>query len=251
MKKIFILSVMFVFCACSVFAASYYDSVDQIKEFNPDGKKYEFVRDFIHSLSYLQANDDRSKKISGMSFDKLDNVQKGRELISGFVKDNANIRVAKNLLKKYISPENGLMLKVTDLFTEVCDELIVINKSERQLLQDFQEIQEKQELESFDGKEFRDRQRKLASIRRDSLKKLFEASMLVTKVLVSNKEDRFDQLTMLGITSQERKKLLEKLDKFYSKEFDGSLKEGQSFLQASVAVIRDVLMDTTWGLLDD
>ena len=62
MKKIFILSVMFVFCACSVFAASYYDSVDQIKEFNPDGKKYEFVRDFIHSLSYLQANDDRSKK---------------------------------------------------------------------------------------------------------------------------------------------------------------------------------------------
>ncbi|MBU0469626.1 MAG: hypothetical protein KKF78_10700 [Candidatus Omnitrophica bacterium] len=251
MKKIFIVSALFMFCSCVAFGANFYDSVDKIKEFNPDGRKYDFVKDFIFSLSYLQINDERSKKVSGLSFDKLDNVQKGRELISGFVKDNANIRVSKNLLKKYITPENGLMLKVADLFTEVCDELIAVNISERQLLTEFQEIQEKQELDDFDGKEFRDRQRKLASLRRDSLKKLFEASMLVTKVLVSDKEDRFEQLTMLGITSRERTKLLEKLDKFGGKEFDGELREGQSFLQGSIAIIREVLMDTSWGLLDD
>ena len=96
MKRILIISLLFLFCCCTVFGASFYDSVDEIKEFNPDGKKYDFVKDYIFSLSYLRTNEERSKKVSSLSFNDLDDVQKGRELISGFVQDNANIRVAKN-----------------------------------------------------------------------------------------------------------------------------------------------------------
>ena len=251
MKKTGFVLVLFLFCCCTAFGANFYDSVDKIKEFNPDGNKYDFVKDYIFSLGYLKTNEERSSQISSMSFNDLDDVQKGRELINGFVQDNANIRVAKNLLKKYIAPENGLMLKVADLFAEVCDELVVVNKSERQLLEEFQEILEKHEMDDFDGNDFRDKQRKLASKRRNSLKKLFEASMLVTKVLISDKEDRFDQLTKLGITSKQKEKLLEKLDKFSGEDFNGELREGQSFLQGSITVIREVLMDTSWGLLEN
>lgn len=250
MKKTLTFLVLFMFYSGVVFGANFYDSVDKIKEFNPDGKKYEFVKDYIFSLTYLKANEERSKKVSSMSFNKLDDVQKGRELINGFVQDNVHIRVARNLLNKYVSPENGLMLKVVDLFAEVCDELVIVNKSERSLLEEFQEIQAKQEMADFDGSEFRSKQRKLAEKRRDSLKKLFEASMLVTKVLVSDKEDRFDQLTMLGITVEEKDKLLEKLDQFGGEDFNGELREGQSFLQGSISAIREVLMDSSWRLLD-
>ena len=39
-----------------------------------------------------------------------------------------------------MTPENGMILKVADLFTEVCVELTGINSSERRLLEEFQRL---------------------------------------------------------------------------------------------------------------
>ena len=39
----------------------YYVDVEKFKQFNPDGHKYEFVQDFLVSLSYLKINVQRNE----------------------------------------------------------------------------------------------------------------------------------------------------------------------------------------------
>lgn len=228
----------------------YAEDIEKFKAYNPDGQKYEFVRNYLTSLSYFKANDEKSENVVIKISSELDDADKVASLIENLVQENANLRAARNLLKKYKTSPNGLILKVTDLFAKVCDEQIDFNDREKNILKNLHDVLVKADIQNFDKRDFVRTQRWLASERKESLKKLLEASMLVKKVLVSNKPDAYGELTSLGITKEERKKLLSKMNDLFGKNYRGELQEGQSFIKGSILVIRGVLEDTTWGTID-
>lgn len=248
---ILFVSFMSVFSCAFSFAE---DHADFIKN-NPDGQKYDFIRTYLTALNYLYMNETRQSKrdftnIQGTSKEKND--QYFRELM----RDNINIRTSRNLMKPYFSAGNPLMVKATDIFYQVCDEQAKLNDEEMELIKKETPVKTKIDPNHLPEKNDSvqaplDEYIVLNNRRKESLQKLLEASLLAAKVLISNKTDQEGDLVVLGINKEERKKLLLKTDIFRGSGYEGEMREGQSFLEASVASIRDVLKDPSWGTLED
>ena len=80
---------------------------------------------------------------------------------------------------------------------------------------------------------------------------IVENSVLMTKVLFSEHVDPSKLTKRLAITSDERDKLIEKLDEFAKENLDWGLKPGQTFIQAAEASIREVLEDPLYVSADE
>lgn len=220
------------------------------RKHNPDWKKYEFTRDYLTSLGYLKKNYDRQDHIdlNGSELDILNRIARMRDAL---IQENVNLRVARNYLKRYKNQAtNGLMLKVTDMFTLVCDDLIQLNSRQRILLEEMHGLQRKGGLDQATAKTFEDRQQEINNARRDALKTLLKSSILVTKILVSPTENYYGEFDRLGVTQEQRYKLLDKIRHFDEASYQGELRSGQSFLEGSVVTIREILEDHNFESLD-
>ncbi len=255
MKKCILISftILLVLCSSQLLKAA--DDTQEFIKHNPDGDKYSFVRNYLTALNYINLNETRKSKRDFLNFEgskeeKLD--QYLREL----TRDNVNIRTARNLMKRYFVVNNPLMVKITDIFYVVCDEQTRLNDEEINLMKNG--VAEKIVYtpnnlpdENKPSLDVLKKQIELNDRRKEVLQKLLEASALVSKVLVSSQTDTDGELVVLGINDVERKKLLLKMDEFYGREFEGKIREGQSYLEASVVAIREILEDYSWGTLDD
>ena len=254
-KSVFIIFFLLVFFSRAAAADNPAIAVEKLKKYNPDGQKYAFVKDYLTSLSYLNINGKRKDKEAGIiqsvNLKEKDRIQK---LKDNLIQDNINFRVARNTIKRYVSPktENGLILKAAELFVKVCDEQIDFNQQERDLLSKVSIPKDEDETTNpLDDRVFSESQQKLAALRKDSLMQLFETSSLATKILISDKTDNYGNFNRLGITQQQRRNLLNKIDDFPGDGFKGELREGQTFLEGSVSIIRKILDDYyTWDTLD-
>lgn len=251
MKKILPLMV-FVFLLSIPFAGGdlLYTDAEKFREHNPDVGKYDFVKDYLNSLSYLKTNEKRDREVTVKSSGALEKIENVKALIDNLIMDNANLRVARNYLKKYKRSPNGLILKVTDLFIKVSDEQIEFNNQERGLFESLHQFLESDDFKNFNKDKFLEDQKYLSDVKRESLKGLLEASLLVNKILISENPDEFGEYVNLGITKKERQKLLKKINEFEGGDYQGDLREGQTFLQGSVSVIREILEDKSWAALD-
>ena len=225
------------------------DSQKFIK-YNPDGKKYEFVKNYLISLTYLKKNAQRSQNPPEFISEEFEKGDFFKALMEDLVRDNINLRIARNFVKKYQIPENKLILKATNLFMQVCDEQISINNKERKYIGKVSQKQSNEGLEDVDRKRFADKLLSLSLERKESLRSLLEASMVINKLLISNQIDDYDEFVMLGVTEEEREKLVLQLDEFNEDSFQGEIRQGQTFLQGSVSVLREVLSDESWDTLE-
>ena len=253
MKKNIILAIAVFFLSGSIVSAgtNYYTDVEEFQKYNPDGEKYQFVKMYITSLIYLNKNAYRQRQLPEFDADLLDDLEGLQAFIDHLVLSNVNLHVAKNLIKKYRIPENGLILKVSDSFVTMCEQQIELNQREKQLMEGVIKLSKNDQLEKFDKEKFLHEHKKLAFRRKESLKDLLESSILVNVVLISDKTNIYGEFVRLGITQEERYKLLNKLYDFYGDEFEGSLREGQTFLEGSITTIRERLEDPSWDTLDD
>ena len=224
--------------------------IAKFRQYNPDGQKFEFVQTFLSGLKYLQLNDRRALKLTDPNLNALELRERYGRLTTNIVTDNINLRLARNLVKKFVKSENGLILKAANLFVMTCDEQIEINNREKIMLDELYKVQKSSDAQKFDNRAYLRRQRALGLERKESFKKMLEASLLVKKILISDKPDRFGELIMLGITQKQRVELLSQLKEFQGKDFEGELREGQSFLEGSISAIREILEDKTWATLD-
>lgn len=234
----------------SAVASEMLGSSRQFRKHNPDWRKYEFTRDYLTSLGYLKKNYDRQDQIelSGSEVDILNRIARMRDEL---IQENVNLRVARNYLKRYKNQaRNGLMLKVSDMFTVVCNELIDLNSEQRILLEEMHAMQRKGDLIEVSAVAFEKRQVQINLSRRDALKKLLRSSILVTKILVSPAENYYGEFDRLGITQEQRYKLLDKIRHFDEAAYQGDLRSGQSFLEGSVVTIREILEDYNFESLD-
>jgi hypothetical protein len=234
----------------SSYATDSFDSNDKFSQFNPDGKKYEFVKTYLSSLSYLKLNADRAAKTLDFSEAAMDEMALGRDIIKNIEQDSANLRVARNLLKKYAASDNRMIVKVVDLFVLMCEEQVQHNAVEQKLYLDLYDAKKKGRWHLFDKEKFARELKALVYHKKESSQKLLEASLLVSKILISSQADEYGEFIALGITAKERAKLLDKIKEFEGKGYKGKLRGGQTFLEGSVASIREVLEDESWDFLD-
>jgi hypothetical protein len=250
MKKIISILIVLICFLPSLVCADIYSNSEKFKEYNPDGQKYQFARDYLSSLNYLYANAQRDLKIRGRVLDSLKPEERAKVLKENLNLQNVNLRVARNLLKTYKTSNNGMILKVTDLFMKACNEQILINEKEVGFLNTVSSLQEQNLPAQAVVSRIKKEQIRLGLERKESLKQILRSSILVGKLLVSDKADRFGELIYLGITKEERKKLLDQLKAFPGDKFKGKLRGGQSYLEASVTTIRQVLEDQNWTTVD-
>lgn len=244
-KAMIIFFIMFVLAGSDVFSGVELTREDKehFVQLNPDVNKYEFVKDFLESLTYFELNDKRSR-FSQVEIDlEYEEAQKSNALLKTLIQNNVNLRVARNMIKNYRKAENGLMINVANLFVDLCDTLIKYNSRDIDILGKIYELQVSGDNPADLRKTFLDQQNELSIARKESLMKLLESSILVTKILISPKTDNNGKYNFIGITSDQRDKLLYKLDGFYGDQYQGELRPGQSFLAGSVSVIREVLED--------
>jgi len=251
--KISILSFLSLLIAIFLsFPAYSYDflyDIERMQKYNPDGDKYQFLKKYINCLEYLQTNEERRKTATSFTKSDWSDEQSQKQWRQHIIMDNANLRIARNLIKKYKTSNNGFILKTTELFMQFCNNLINLNNEERKTFEDI--IKNKSTFSDLKESDLINIQSELNNQRKNILKQLLESSMWTQKVLISSEPDRFGELMSLGVTARQRQRLINKLDDFKGKGFDGEVREGQSFLQASVSAIREMLEDTSWDSLDD
>jgi len=88
-------------------------------------------------------------------------------------------------------------------------------------------------------------QQDLDDKRRKSDESIIKASGLLTKILLSQ-ENLNEKGRLLAITEKQRNKLIDDLDVYGKNVLDWGLKRGQTTLEASIAIIREVLEDSIY-----
>src|SRR5258708_1033609 len=88
---------------------------DNFKKNNPDGYKYEFARSYVCALRYFYKISQRWSQDPPKKKFKGDDIKTIRVTIEYFVRDNADLRIAKNYMVKYLTHPNALMRKVADM----------------------------------------------------------------------------------------------------------------------------------------
>lgn len=211
---------------------------------NPDIGKYDFAKDYIVSLSYYsrisqRASQETNQTSSSGDFQDLESIQK---IIHNRILDNTEIRIARNYLLKYKEAVNPLMVTVVNDVISVYDQLLAVSIRERSL---WQVLYDRRSGKTVDvgEQDILQEQIGLAEKKKMIAKELIKTSHLLSVILLSAQRCQHQHCHDLALTQKERTSLIEKLNTFALDIKDWGLKPGQTTLQASIAVIREVLED--------
>jgi hypothetical protein len=242
------LLVLLAICGAMILHPAY--AVDEFGKNNPDLNKYEFARSYISALSYIKDINDRWDKNAPK---KLFADQKDKMILAtlnDLALDNSDLRIIKNYLLKYLTSPNMLMRKVADIVVVATSREIAINDEEKTLWQKWYDLNAAGQVTRPKEIKFVKNQHSMELRRKEIDKDIIQASVFVTKVLMSD-QNKDGKGHRLAITAQQRQKLLDKLDSFGNDDLDWGLKPGQSTLEASIAVIREILEDSIWISIDE
>jgi hypothetical protein len=221
------------------------------KKTNPDSSaKYSFARSYISALGHIQSNYKMWREAPPKNKFTGGDIQLMRGYVSYLTKDDANLRIAKNYLSKYLESSNVLIRATADSFTGACMTLLAINKKEKEIWDQWFAVRSNNLGTITNEKAFIKAQGELETKRKEAYKEIITSTIMLTKVLKSEK-NKDDQGKLLAITAKEREKLLENLDEYGKETLDWGIKPGQNYMQASIATIREILEDTVYIPLDE
>src|SRR5690349_7833227 len=94
----------------------------EFKTNNPDTGKYAFARSYISALGYVEKIDRRWKTSSPVKVYAAggDDVKVMRAYVAFVIRDNTDLRIAKNYMTKYLESPNALIKKTADMFIAAC-----------------------------------------------------------------------------------------------------------------------------------
>jgi hypothetical protein len=217
----------------------------EFRRHNPDIYKYEFARSYISALSYFANINQRWTRNPPKAKFKGDDIKIIGGSMEYLVQDNADLRVAKNYMGKYFNSPNAMMRKVADIMVSACDRDIALNNQEKVLWQEWLKLKTAKKAGATEEQAFVQAQQAVELQRKETDKTIIQASILMTKVLLSEKNAN-DKGRILAITKKQRQQLLDRLDGYGKNVLDWGLKPGQSTLNASIAVIREILEDPVY-----
>jgi len=223
---------------------------DQFTKNNPDGYKYEFARSYITALSYMKDIDERWNKNTPKKLFAHDKLKMILATINDLALDSSDLLIIKHYLLKYLTSPNMLMRKVADMVVVSISREIAINHEEKSLWEDWYDLNREAQATRPKEIEFVKSQYAFELRRKEADKDIIQATVLMTKVLMSDK-NKNDKGHLLAITAQQRQKLLDKLDTFGGDYLDWGLKPHQRTLESCVCVIREILEDSIWISIDE
>jgi hypothetical protein len=151
--------------------------ISDFQKNNPDVRKYEFARSYITALGYLKAIDDRWNK----------KVKVIRASVNDLAEDNADLRIFKNYLVKYQDSPNGLIRKITNTVVTATGREIAVNDDEKTLWEEWYDLNKAGQATRPKEVDFVKAQHALALRRKEADKDIVQTSVLLTKVLMSDK----------------------------------------------------------------
>ncbi len=217
---------------------------------NPDINKFEFARSYISALGYMKDIHDRWQKNAPKKHFTKQKTKFILATINDLSLDSTDLLIIKNYLIKYRSSPNNLMHRIADMVVEATDREITINHQEKRLWQDWYDLNAAKQVTKAKEVEFINAEYSLELRRKEAEKTIVQASVMMTKALMSAK-NKNGKGHLLAITAQQRQKLLDKLDSWGSENLDWGLKTGQNTLDGSIAVIREILEDSLWISRDE
>jgi len=215
-----------------------------------DVQKYEFARSYITALKYMKDIDDRWAQDTPK---KLFADQKNKMIlatINDLSLDSSDLLVIKNYMRKYLLSPSMDMRRVAEIVVVSVAREIAINHDQKLLWEKWYDLNAAGQATRPKEIDFVKTQHSLEMRRKEEDKNIIQASIGMTKILMSDKNKK-NHGHLLDITAQERQKLLDKLDSFGADELDWGLKTGQSTLEGSIAVIREILEDSLWTSIDE
>ena len=225
-------------------------AANEFRKNNPDVKKYEFARSYITALGYMKQIHDRWEKNAPK---KLFAKQKNKMILASIddlALDSSDLFIIKNYLVKYLTAPNMLMRKVSDMVVIATSREIVINHEEKVLWERWYDLNRAGQATRAKETQFVNKQHSLELLRKEVDKDIIRASVMMTKVLLSEK-NKNSKGHLLAITAQQRQKLLDKLDSFGSDILHWGLEPGQGTLEGCIAVLREILEDSVWIAIDE
>ena len=225
---------------------------EETKEFavnNPDGQKYDFVKTYLMALEYLYQNEQAKAKLQPLDEETIKRTKSLAKVRDHLKNANINLRIARNLLENFKNQNNAMMMKIVSLFGKYADEETALNNRHRTMVSILYESSLTNRVSSVKRRWYSQHLTAINESRKANAAQLLEASMLISKLLVSNQFNRLGKFDKLGISAVEREKLIDRLATFQGEEFQGELRPGQSYLQASIASIREILQNTNWPSL--
>ena len=242
---------LFVWTMCAVFGHfTPAGASEEFKKNNPDTGKFEFARSFISALSYVNAIHTRWEKTTPKIVYAGNDVRIMRGYVAFLIKDNADLRIAKNFLTKYLDSPNLLIRKTADTFIAVCLRQVAINDKEQQVWDQWYALKSNNMATFTNERIFVKTQEELSIKRKIAGQGIVEASVLLTKVLRSQR-NADEKGRVLAVTAKQREILLERLDEFGRDTLAWGMKPGQDQTQASIAIIREILEDSVYTTLDE
>jgi len=225
-------------------------AVDEFGKNNPDIKKYEFARSYITAMGYMKDVYDRWDNNLPKKLFPNQKYKMIKATLNDLALDNSDLRIIKNYLGKYLVSPNMLMRKVADMVVVATNHEIAVNNDEKLLWQKWYGLNAAGQATRPKEIEFVNTQYSMELRRKEIDKEIVQASVMMTKVLISDK-NKNGKGHLLAITAQQRQNLLDKLDSFGGDTLDWGLKPGQRTLAGSVAVIREILEDSLWISIDE
>jgi len=225
-------------------------AADDFSKNNPDILKYEFARSYITSLSYMKQIYDRWNANAPKKHFANQQKKMIMATLNDLALDNSDLRIIKGYLLKYLTAHNMLMRKVADIVVVATSREIAINDEEKTLWEKWYDLINAAQATRPKEIDFVKVQHGLELRRKEADKDIIQASVLMSKVLISDK-NKNGKGHLLAVTAQQRQKLLDKLDSFGSDNLDWGLKAGQRTLEGSIAVIREILEDSIWISIDE
>ncbi len=225
-------------------------AADDFSRNNPDILKYAFARSYITSLSYMKDIHSRWHRNQPR---KMFLGQKQKLIlatINDLSLDSSDLLIIKNYLSPYLTSPNKLMRKVADMVVVNISQEIDVNHDEKALWQRWYDLNTAAKPTRRQEAQFVREQYRLEMQRKEADKNIIQASVLMTKVLISA-QNKNSKGHLLAVTAKERQSLLDILDSYGSDNLDWGLKSGQSTLEGSIAVIRETLEDPLWTSIDE
>lgn len=203
---------------------------------NPNVDKFEFAQDYINSLGFVKGVYERNLKLGekygNTSFELHNTIMEMKEYNS----DIFDLMMAKKILERYKDSSNPTIQQIVKSVVPIYSQMIELFQASINIEEGMLNTASSTHPENFNVGADAKKISVISSTYDECLTSLADATQIFALALISDKPDKDGKMTILGITSQEKAKLIELL----IIKFGEKVKEG---VQAGVPEI-----DTCGGM---
>jgi hypothetical protein len=178
---------------------------------NPNIDKFDFTMDYINSLGYVKDIYERNLKLGNKNEGSFLGLHDTITQMKIYNTDIYDLEIAKKLIEKYKDSHNPTIQQVVKYVVPIYDQLIEVFQASINILEEMQNNVGSAHPENFNMGVIAKKISVISSTYDECLSSLADATQISALGLISDKPDKDGKMTILGITSEEKSKLIDLL----------------------------------------